>query len=165
MKRRLLLQLLVVSLAACSGAASAPEGAAASPEPIAEHECGTCGMIVREQVSPRAQIVHRDGTREWFCSMADVVAYLGSPSAHGRIEHVWVEALPADVDPASGDASERPWIQADDAFFVIGFERVGVMGTPVLAFASEAEANGAATRLHARALRWTEVVTTLGGIP
>ncbi len=154
-----------VSGGACGGEQSASSGAAARPEPIAEHDCASCGMIVREQPSPRGQVVHRDGTHEWFCSIADVVAYVGAPSPHGRIEHVWVETQAVDVDPAANATADLPWMPAADAFFVLGVERERVMGPGVLVFASEADARSAAERLHGRMARWDEVVTALGGTP
>ncbi len=152
-------------LLACGGDEGPGAGATAAPEPIADHDCGACGMIVREQPSPRAQVVHRDGTHVWFCSIADVVAYLGSPSGHGRIEQIWVETLAPDTDPAANDVAERPWTHAGDAAFVLGVERERVMGTAVLAFATRADAEAAAGRLGARAASWDEVVTALGGTP
>ena len=59
---------LFVLCAACSrgGASSAVERAA---KDFDGDECAACGMIVREQPSPRAQAVHRDGERVYFCSI------------------------------------------------------------------------------------------------
>ncbi len=168
MKRRVFIGACLLALqlvAGCGLREGDSLGATALAQAFADHECGTCGMIVREQPSPRAQVVHRDGTHAWFCSMADVVAYLDAPSTHGRIEQVWVETLPADTDPARAEVEEHPWVHAGDASFVTGIDRVGVMGTPVLAFATEAEADGAASRLGGHTARWSEVVPMLGGTP
>jgi nitrous oxide reductase accessory protein NosL len=156
---------LAVALAACGGQEQASHGAAAQPEPIADHECGACGMIVREQPSPRGQVVHRDGTHVWLCSLADVVAYAAAPSPHGRVEQVWVETLAADVDPAANEVAQRPWARAAEAHYVLGVERDSVMGTAVLAFASAADASAAAARLGGRAASWDEIVRALGGTP
>jgi nitrous oxide reductase accessory protein NosL len=151
--------------AGCSGSDQPSAVASAVPEPIADHECGACGMIVREEPSPRGQLVHRDGTHVWFCSIADVVAYMGAPSPHGRVEHVWVETLPAEVDPTQNDAAPRPWAEAVQAHYVTGVLRERVMGQAVLVFASEADARAAASRLGGRVTPWTDVVTALGGTP
>lgn len=164
-RRAAALTLGAALLMGCGGEEGPGAGATAVPEPIADHDCGACGMIVREQPSPRAQIVHRDGTHVWFCSIADVVAYLGAPSPHGRIEQIWVETLPVDADPAANDVAERPWRRAQDAAFVLGVERGSVMGTPVLAYATSADSAAAASRLGGRAVGWDEVVRTLGGSP
>lgn len=122
-------------------------------------------MIVREEPSPRAQLVHHDGTHVWFCSVADEVAYASAPSPHGRVEHVWVETSPVDVDPASVDAAPRPWVAVERASFVLGVTRERVMGESVLAFEAETDARTAATRLGGRVSSWEQVVVALHGAP
>lgn len=154
---------LAIALVGCAGAEGGASMENASPAPIGEHECASCGMIVREQPSPRAQLIHRDGTRAWFCSIADVVAYEAAPSRHGRIERTWVEVLPPELDPAVNDAAERPWIEADRVHFVLGVPRDLIMGTPALAYGSEGDARGAMERVGGRAARWDEVRRELGG--
>lgn len=149
----------------CGGEGDRSGGSAAQPEPIADHECGACGMIVREQPSPRGQVVHHDGTHVWLCSLADLVAYSSAPSPHGRVEERWVETLAVDVDPAADDVAQRPWARVTDAHFVLGVQRDSVMGTAVLAFASDADAAAAASRLQGRAVAWDEVARALGGAP
>lgn len=156
---------IALVVAACGAGADVAPSASARPEPISDHECGSCGMIVREQPSPRAQLVHRDGTHAWFCSIADLVAYQGSPSPHGRVERAWVEALPADFDPQANEVAQEDWVEAERATFVLGVERDMVMGTPALSFASADEARAAAERLGARAESWDDARRELGGAP
>lgn len=155
---------LLALLLACGSADVHSQGAAETPEPIGDAECGSCGMIVHEQLSPRAQIVHRDGTHVWFCSVADLTAYLGAPSPHGHVEQIWVETLPADFSLDSSDVSERPWASAASATYVLGVTRM-VMGTPVLAFANEADARAVAERVHGRVASWDETTSALGQSP
>ena len=88
-------------------------------------------MIVREQPSPRAQLVHADGTRVYFCAVADLLTYLQAPSPHGAAEAIFVEANDAGAeDPVAHDTARRPWIPAADARFVAGIQRPRVMGEP-----------------------------------
>lgn len=134
-------------------------------EPMADHECGACGMIVREEPSPRAQLVHRDGTHVWFCSIADVVAYMGAPSPHGRIQALWVETLDVAVEPSANGVAARPWMRAEEATFVLGVPRERVMGQAVLTFASATDASSAAARLGGSVVAWSDVVVALGGVP
>lgn len=149
---------------ACGNADVRAQAQDQAPEPIADAECGSCGMIVREQLSPRAQVVHHDGTHVWFCSIADLVAYLGTPTPHGRVEQIWVETLPADFSLDASDVSDRPWASAASATYVLGVTRM-VMGTPVLAFATEAEARTVAERVHGRVASWDETMNALGDSP
>lgn len=146
-------------IAGCAGA-GAEVVVDRTPHAIDDHECASCGMIVREQPSPRGQAVHRDGERVFFCSLADLVAYQAAPSPHGRLVATWVEALPVELDPAAHDARPQPWIEASEATFVLGVERT-VMGTPALTYASEADARAVAERVGGRALPWTDAQVAL----
>jgi copper chaperone NosL len=161
--RRVLIWALLLS--GCSGSGGQAAEAPVTAEPLGDHECGACGMIVREEPSPRAQLVHRDGTHVWFCSMTDVVAYMGAPSPHGAVRAVWVESLDVTVDPAADEVAARPWLRAADASYVLGVTRERVMGQAVLSFASEADATASAARLGGRVATWSEVVVALGGVP
>ena len=112
-------------------------------------------MIVREQSSPRAQLVHRDGTRQYFCAIGDLLAYLPVPSPHGRVEAVFVEAMDAKVaEPLAFDPSPRPWIAAADGHYVVGIER-HVMGVPVLVYGASGDAEAVARRVGGRVVDWT----------
>jgi len=120
-------------------------------------ECAACGMIVREQPSPRAQAVHRDGERVFFCSIGEGLSYLASPSPHGVIVATFVETLAADADPAEDAAERRPWVAAEQAAYVRGVARPRVMGEAVLAYATREQAAQAAARLSGRVATWSQL--------
>jgi copper chaperone NosL len=147
--------LLVTSCSAQTSSDAAALEAGAIP--IEVHECAACGMVVREQPAPRAQLLHRDGTRRFFCSIGDMVQYAGGPSPHGRIEHVFVETLPSEVSTTTRSFEPHPWRHADQAHYVTGIERPGVMGPPVLVFASSNDAAQTAKRLNGRVVTWSEL--------
>lgn len=143
---------------ACSGEGTSAEIDRSARE-IGSGECAACGMIVREQPAPRAQIVHRDGERAFFCSIGDMVTYRASPSPHGEVVATHVEVLPADADPATNDTARRPWVEAERAAFVLGVPRRQIMGEPVLVYATTGEAASAATRHGGRAVDWAELLS------
>jgi len=58
-----------------------------------DQEDEVCGMLVREQSAPRSQVVHRDGSRFFFCSLSDLLVHLDAPSPHGRADVTFVEVL------------------------------------------------------------------------
>jgi copper chaperone NosL len=127
------------ALAAC-GQASDP-AVSLTAEPMADHECAACGMIVRDQPSPRAQLIHRDGHRAHFCAIGDLVTYLQAPSSHGEVRAVFVEVNDPEVDPLTLDVSPRPFRPAADASYVLGVPRERVMGQPVLVYGTRTEAD------------------------
>lgn len=110
------------------------------PIAIADQEDAVCGMLVREQSAPRAQVVHRDGERAFFCSIGDLLVYLDAPSPHGPVREIFVEVMDAGEDPAKHHTGPHPWHGARSATYVVGVERPAIMGEPVLAYADPAEA-------------------------
>jgi len=140
------LAVLALCAACGSGGDEGTDGAAVRPAPLADQAGAVCGMLVREQPAPRAQVVHGDGARAFLCSIGDLLVHLDAPSPHGREEAVFVEVLdPAEAPGAIGDAP-RPWLRAVEAAYVVGVERTGIMGEPVLVYADMATAREVASR-------------------
>lgn len=155
----------VVALAcACRDSSSEQaKAAAAVAAPIDVAECAACGMVVREQPAPRAQLVHRDGERAYFCSIGDLVIYLRAPSPHGDPVAIFVEVTPADEahDPTILDTRERPWVPAESATYLVGIDRPNIMGPPVLVYDSEAAADDGVARHGGTKKSWAEVAREL----
>ena len=104
------------------------------PEAISNQEDAVCGMLVREQSAPRAQVVHRDGTRAFFCSVGDLLAYLEAPSPHGTVIRIYLEVMEPDESPALSHTQAHPWSEAGQASFVVGLKRSSIMGSPVMVY-------------------------------
>lgn len=131
--------VLVLALAGCRGETSQATAEVAAVD-FDGHDCAACGMIVREQPAPRGQVQHVDGARLYFCSISDLLTYLGAPSPHGKVKGIWVEAIDPASDPLAFDPARRPWVEAERAFFVLGLEKPRVMGTPIVSYTTESEA-------------------------
>ena len=114
-------------------------------EALAEQECAVCGMLVKDHSAPRAQVMHRDGTRFFLCSVGDLMVHLSSPSPHGRAAGIFVEVMEPEEDPALSLTDHHPWVAATDAFHVVGVERTRIMGRPVLAYSDRSSANAVAS--------------------
>ncbi len=155
--------LLVLTLCAfgCKDKAAASGATAASAAPIGDDECATCAMVVREQPSPRAQIVRRDGTRQMFCSIGDMLQGLQAPSPHGGAVGIFVEVLDPAKDPTKTSVEPRPWVAAESASYVVGVPRQGVMGPPVLAYAARAQAEAVAKQRSGHMRDWDTLKKTL----
>jgi nitrous oxide reductase accessory protein NosL len=72
----------------------------------------------------------------------------------------WVESLPPTFDPATRISPELPWIPAEGASYVAGFERPGIMGAPLLSFARRDDADSAGARVGGYVLDWSAVRST-----
>ena len=158
MKSGLLAMIAVIlSVAGCRGDVAAASHDTVGPSPIGHAECGSCSMVVGEQPAPRGQLVHRDGTREHFCSIDDMMQYLRAPSRHGEAVEIYVEAVEPGLDPATTPVDELPWMRAESAHFVTGVKRNGIMGPPVLTYEHAADAESAATRHKGHVRTWQQL--------
>jgi len=140
-----LLLSFLLALVACQS----EDGAAQSKEDLTAKNvdtatCAACGMVVREQPAPRGQVIHRDGSREFFCSIDDLVQYLDVPSPKGRPRKVFAEVLPDEHAMDDMNPSWQEWDEADALYFVTGVERPGVMGAPSLTYRTKESAENAA---------------------
>jgi nitrous oxide reductase accessory protein NosL len=128
----LALSLVALALAVACGAGNQEQDAKLHRHvAIEDQECEVCGMSVAMQPAPRAQAVHRDGTRFFFCSIADWSMHVGAPSPHGRVVASFVEVVEAAGESAQPDTAPHAWVPAQDASYVLGIDRPGVMGEPV----------------------------------
>jgi nitrous oxide reductase accessory protein NosL len=115
-------------------------------------------MVVSEQPAPRAQVLHRDGTRQFLCGISDLLVHLEAPSPHGAPVEIFVEAMEADEDPAQIELREHAWIRAEDALYRLGDERPPfIMGTPVMVYRDRATAARAISHGPTRVLDFREL--------
>ncbi len=134
------LLILAFALPGCGPAADEEGGNEPEAVALADQEDAVCGMLVREQSAPRSQVVHGDGSRFFFCSIGDMLVYLAAPSAHGRADAVFVEVMDPQEDPGQPHTGVHPWQRARDAAYIVGVERPGIMGEPVLSYATISDA-------------------------
>jgi nitrous oxide reductase accessory protein NosL len=132
--------LVALALLGCSPPNGGDTDHAHQAVALDDQEDAVCGMLVREQSAPRSQVVHRDGSRFFFCSLGDMLVHLDAPSPHGRAEAIFVEAMEAGENPMQSHTGDHPWVAAEVAIYLVGIERRGIMGEPVLAFADRQEA-------------------------
>jgi copper chaperone NosL len=135
-------------------------------ESLSDQECGVCGMSVGMQPAPRAQVLHRDGTRLLFCSIGDWQVHLSAPSPHGKVMASFVEVIEPGEDPMILDTREHSWIPAQEATYVVGVPRSGIMGKPVLAYRAPAEAESvSASHRGAEVMDHEKLKSWWGAVP
>ncbi len=104
--------------------------------------------------------MHRDGEHAFLCSLGDLRAYVQAPNPRGEPVATFVEGLPEGLDLHGMDSVVQPWVSAEDAHYVVDFERPGVMGLPVGSFASAQGAALAASALSGRQATWNALRAT-----
>ncbi len=142
--------LVALSLLSCGPADDNAAERSHGPIALSDQQDEVCGMLVREQSAPRSQVIHSDGSRFFFCSIGDMLVYLGAPSPHGRPNAIFVEVMEPQEDPSQPHTGMHPWLPAEDAVYVVGIERPSIMGEPVLTYAARSDAEHVIAR-HAGA--------------
>lgn len=144
MKRIALAALLALSLAACreETAASAP------PVTLTADAIGRyCGMNLAEHEGPKGQVILAEGHDPfWFSSARDTLAFTMMPDEPKDYAAVYV----SDMGRASSWADPGPdnWVEARQAFYVIGSDARGGMGGSEIVPFSTREAADAFTAQH-----------------
>ena len=126
MRLRLTIALLAGFLAL--GACQREEEPPPAPFAMTEDAMGRyCGMNILEHSGPKGQIIlARFDEPVWFSSARDAIAFTMLPEEPKDYRAIYVS------DMAKAPTWEEPgtdnWIDAKQAFFVIGSDRVGGMG-------------------------------------
>lgn len=86
-----------------------------------------CLMTVIDHNGPKGQIILTDQQVLWFTSVRDTISFTLSPEEPKNIAAIYVNDMSdADWDNPGLDN----WINAHDAWYVIGSDRSGGMGAP-----------------------------------
>lgn len=87
-----------------------------------------CMMTVTEHQGPKGQIILSDKQEPlWFTSVRDTLSFTVLPGEPKNIAAIYV----TDIGKASWDSPEPDtWIDAHNAWFVVGSNASGGMGTP-----------------------------------
>ncbi len=127
MRRRVALLLALALLGACKRG----DTAADAPRPREVTDAATaqfCGMALTEHAGPKGQIFIR-GLRDpyWFSTVRDAFAFAMLPEMPKAISAIYV----SDMARAKNWDQPEPgmWVEAHQAYFVIGSRRRSGMGT------------------------------------
>lgn len=155
-RRTALLALPGLLLAACDES----DKAAAAPPPVAltkEAVGHYCGMTLVEHPGPKGQILLRGDTRPiWFSSARDTIAFTRMDEESKAIAAIYVSDMGR--APNWDDPGGTNWVEARQAWFVLGSERRGGMGTEeAVPFSDRAVADRFAAEHGGRVLRLAEI--------
>lgn len=118
-----------------------------------------CQMIILDHPGPKGQLF-LDGMPAplWFSQVRDGLAYLKSPEQEAEVLVLYVNDM--GVAPSYAEPGPDNWINAVDAFYVVGSDAVGGMGAPELVpFASREKAQQFADNRGGTVLKLDEIST------
>ena len=144
-----------LAIAGCSdeGPVEAPKPFALTVEAIGRY----CGMNVLEHPGPKGQILlGKIPEPIWFSSARDAVAFTMLPEEPKNIASIYVS------DMAKAESWEKPgaenWVEARQAFYVIGSAMRGGMGAPeTVPFSTKAAAAGFAEKNGGQVVSFVDI--------
>lgn len=141
---RLVLALLVLLTGCGQGNKTAvPPPAPYDPQAVAHF----CGMTLGEHPGPKGQIWLADQKQPvWFSSVHDTVAFTMLPEEPKDIRAIYVTDMAK--APSWRNAQLGGWIDALDAFYVVGSDAAGGMGVPEAVPFSDKAAAGSFAKQH-----------------
>jgi copper chaperone NosL len=150
-----LLLLTATVLAACG-----PETAGPPPPPFdltAEATGHYCGMNLLEHEGPKGQIILASRAAPiWFSSARDAFSFTMLPDEPKDIRAVYVSDMAK--APSWDDPGANNWVDAHEAFFVVGSTKQGGMGAPeTVPFSDRTAADKFAVAYGGRVVTFDEV--------
>lgn len=124
-KFNLLLLMLVFVLSACEK--NVPAEVPAANKLTREANGYYCLMTVVYHNGPKAQIILSDGKVLWFTSVRDAISFTLLPEEPKNIAVIYVNDM---TDADWDNPGEDNWIDARNAWYVLGSDRSGGMGAP-----------------------------------
>lgn len=133
-----LLALLVAAILAGCGQSGSEGGASGPQEITASTSCSLDGMLLADYPGPKAQIHYANRAEpDWFCDTVEMFNVYLNPEQVRVVRVMYVQ----DMGKADWDNPLGQWIDARQAFYVVGSKRHGSMGPTIASFAQQADAD------------------------
>lgn len=122
-------------------------------------ECHLCGMIISNFTGPKGESYQKDKQDiNKFCSTRDLFAFLFQPENARLVQEVYVH-----------DMSQSPWnkpndehfIDAKTAWYVIGSNQKGAMGSTLASFSEENDAKAFSKSFGGKVYQYEDITLEL----
>ena len=148
-----LVGLSTLSLAGCSRDTDGHQSQAPL-EIDPQTSCSLDGMLLDDFPGPKGQIHYvQDRRVDWFCDTVELLSSLIAPEQVRAVKAAWVQ----DMAKADWDRPKGHWIDARQAWYVLGSQRKGSMGPTAASFASEADAKAFASNHGGQVHRYADI--------
>ncbi|MCU6620020.1 nitrous oxide reductase accessory protein NosL [Achromobacter sp. 77] len=147
---------IMLALSACGG--DEPAAPPPAPQAVTADAVGHyCGMMLKDHAGPKGQIfVKGRAAPVWFSSIKQVFAYTRLPEEPKGLAALYVNDMAA-AGP-DGAADPKAWVDAREAFYVIGSSFLGGMGAEdAMPFSDQARAIAFAQAHGGRVVRFADV--------
>lgn len=158
---RLTLPLIfVATLTACNK----PSSPVMPQEITAGTSCTLDGMTLADFPGPKAQIHYATGELDYFCDTVEMFSIYLRPEQKKTITGIFTQ----DMGKTDWEKPQSNWIDAKQAFYVLGSKKTGSMGPTLAAFSVRQDAETFAKEFEGKVLHFNEItpdmVDLTGGV-
>lgn len=152
--------ILIVGVGGCSESSSQNKMIHQAVAMEHSDECHLCGMLIANFSGPKGELF-RNGVTEAegkrvkkFCSTRDMFSFYLDPEHKRNVTNIWVH-----------DMSKTPWdapkdeffIDARQAWFVVGSNKTGAMGETLASFSAKTDAEAFAKEFGGKVIDFNSV--------
>lgn len=141
--------LSALLLAACSQ----PAQTIGAKEPDADTACALDGMILKDYPGPKAQIQYAEGKPDFFCDLMELFTVVLMPEQKRSMSAMYVQ----DMGQTDWAHPVGHWIDAKQAYYVVGSKKVGSMGATFGSFGKEQDAHAFMQQEGGRILSFDQI--------
>ncbi len=149
----MILRLLIVIAILLTGCSKEESGETSPVTLTKDHACKICGMILVEYPGPKAQIHYKKGASETFCGTPHMFMATLHPERPRNISAMYVH----DMGKADWDHPKNEWIDAKTAYYVLGGDKKGPMGEPLVPFSELKGAESYVNEHGGRTIRFDDI--------
>ncbi len=154
-----LLVLAVFGLTGCNEGSAEKVMAQKAMAIESADECHLCGMLIARFPGPKGQVYERGIKQNMkFCSTRDMFAYALDPEHKHNIQSVFVHDMA--VNPWD-EPGEDTYIDAREAWFVVGSTKKGAMGPTLGSFKTKESAESFAKEFGGELKRFDELTLNI----
>lgn len=147
---RLTLPLILIALLT---ACSKPLAPATPQEITAGTSCSLDGMTLADFPGPKGQIQYSTSHPDFFCDTVEMFSIYLQPEQKRHITGVFTQ----DMAKANWEKPQGHWIDAKQAFYVLGSKKTGSMGPTLAAFSSQQDADKFAKEFGGQVLNFSQI--------
>lgn len=158
MNQTALIRLLVsFVLATLLSACNKPTLTMSPKEITTGTSCSLDGMVLADFAGPKAQIHYATGEPDYFCDTVEMFSIYLQPEQSKRITGIFTQ----DMGKADWEKPHGNWINAKQAYYVLGSKKNGSMGPTLAAFALRQDANKFAQTFGGKVLPFDQITPNM----
>lgn len=158
---RYFLPLFLVTVLVACGKPAAP---VVPQEITAGTSCSLDGMTLADFPGPKAQIHYATGEPDYFCDTMEMFSIYLKPEQKKRITGIFTQ----DMGKSDWEVPKGNWVDATQAFYVVGSKKTGSMGPTLAAFSIKQVADKFAKEFGGKVLSFDlvtlDMVDLSGGV-